>query len=164
MSNKNIVLIGMPSSGKSTIGSFLAKKLNLQFIDIDTLIFDKAKKPLKDIVEQDGLKRFLELQEEVVIKLIPWNSVIATGGSVVYSQLSMNHLKEKGIVVYLKLNYNDLKKRIRDGRRFAKNKEQSFFDLYSERVPLYEKYADFVVDCSGKKVEEIAKEIEELYI
>jgi len=159
MDRKNIVLIGMPSSGKSTVGIGLAHQLGKRFIDTDSVIRRNENRNLKDIVNNDGLKRFLEIQEENILKLHAEDCIIATGGSVVYSDASMRHLKKNGIVVYLKQTLEELEKRVAPDRRFAKDEKQSFRDIYNERVPLYERYADITVDCSAKDVESVISEI-----
>ena len=156
---KNIVLIGMPSSGKSTIGVGLAAILDRNFIDTDSIIQQTEKMDLKDIVNKRGLETFLKIQEFNILNLEAKDSVIATGGSVIYSNNSMYHLKKDGVVVYLKLEINELMKRTEPGRRFARNKEQNYTDLYKERLPLYDKYSDITVDCSGKDVDQIIREI-----
>ncbi|HOJ12274.1 MAG TPA: shikimate kinase [Clostridiales bacterium] len=149
----------MPSSGKSTIGSNLADILNMNYIDTDNLILESQKKDLRDIVSLYGHHEFLKIQEEVILQLDTVNSIIATGGSVIYGDAAMVHLKKDGVVIYLQLDFNSVNSRIKQGRRFAKNEEQSFIDMYHERVPLYERYSDIVIDCSGKDVKAIVKEI-----
>ncbi|MFZ5987877.1 MAG: shikimate kinase [Bacillota bacterium] len=163
MKKLNIVLIGMPSSGKTTVGEPLSKNLSMKFIDTDKIILDNEKRPLRDIVNNDGLQRFLEIQENTILGLDLENHVVSTGGSVVYNSNAMEHLKENSIVVYLKLGLEEIEKRITAERRFARNTEQSFSDLYNERTPLYEKYADVIVDCSNKGVQPIVEEIREIY-
>ena len=123
---KNIVLIGMPSSGKTTVGKPLSKKMGMGFVDTDKLILDREKKPLRDIVIEDGLDKFLSIQEKIVLDLNVENHVISTGGSIVYNEKAMEHLKKFGFIVYLKLGIDELEKRITTERRFARNKEQSF--------------------------------------
>ncbi|MCR4436595.1 MAG: shikimate kinase [Clostridiales bacterium] len=159
MDKKNIVLVGMPSSGKSTIGRALAEELGLQFIDTDQIIMEKEKRPLRDIVEADGTAAFLRIQEDAVRELNLEGYVIATGGSVICGKTSMAHLKENGLVVYLETDFADIEKRVAPGRRFARNREQSLFDVYREREPLYRAYADVTVECSGKTEEEVVREI-----
>jgi shikimate kinase len=160
---KNIVLIGMPSSGKTTIGKPLSKKMGMGFIDTDKLILDREKKALRDIVIEDGLDKFLNIQETTVLDLNVENHVISTGGSIVYNTKAMEHLKKYGLIVYLQLGIDELEKRISGKRRFAKNKEQSFSDIYNERTPLYEKYAHVIVDCGGKGIDTIVNEIGAIY-
>lgn len=164
MSFKNIVLIGMPSSGKSTIGKPLSKELNMQFIDTDALIFDREKKALKDIVNEDGHERFLQIQEEIILRIEAKNHVISTGGSAVYNSKAMEHLRKESFVVFLDVKYDEINNRLEVGRRFARNSDQTFEDLYKERLPLYKKYANTIIDCSNKEVEMIVKEITEQYL
>lgn len=159
----NIILIGMPSSGKTTIGKPLSKKMDMKFIDTDKVILDKEKKPLKDIVIEDGLDTFLNIQETTILDLNVKNCVISTGGSVIYNTKAIEHLKRHGLLVYLKLDIDKLEKRITTKRRFAKDKEQSFLDIYNERTPLYKKYADVIIDCNNKLVDAIVVEIGEIY-
>jgi shikimate kinase len=156
---KNIVLIGMPSSGKSTTGKVISKKTNMSFIDTDLLIKQTEKRLLKDIVNTDGLKKFLEIQEREVLGINAENHVISTGGGVVYSAASMEHLKQNSIIVYLALEYEEIESRVTPERRFARLDGQSLLDIYNERKPLYEKYSDITIKCSGLSVEEIAEEI-----
>lgn len=159
MKKSNIVLIGMPSSGKSSIGGPLSQKLGFDFIDTDKIIIEKEGRALGEIVNNDGLDRFLEIQESVLLNIDVKKCVISTGGSVVYNEKGMNHLKTDGFVVFLKTSLSDIQGRINSNRRFAREKEQTLEDLYNERVPLYEKFSDISVDCSGKKVGELVEEI-----
>ncbi|AEV68439.1 shikimate kinase [Acetivibrio clariflavus] len=164
MKFKNIVLIGMPSSGKSTIGKPLSKELNMQFIDTDSLIFEREKRALKDIVNEDGLERFLQIQENIILEIDAENHVISTGGSVVYNARAMEHLKKDGYVVFLDVKLDEINSRLKSGRRFARNPNQSFEDLYKERLPLYQKYANITIDCSNKSVELLVKEIKDRFL
>lgn len=157
---KNIVLIGMPSSGKSTVGIALAEASKMTFTDTDSIIRDATGKPLSDIVNEDGLKRFLAIQENLILTLHLQNHIIATGGSVVYGEKAMQHLKENGTVIYLKTGYDEIENRITSARRFARNDGQTLRDLYNERTPLYERYADKTIECTGKSVEKIIEEIQ----
>lgn len=164
MNFKNIVLIGMPSSGKSTIGKPLSKELNMQFIDTDSLIFEREKRALKDIVNEDGLERFLQIQESIILDIDAENHVISTGGSVVYNEKAMEHLKRDGFIVFLDVKLDEINNRLKSGRRFARNPSQTFEDLYKERLPLYRKYANITIDCSNKSVELIVKEISDQFL
>lgn len=163
MGMKNIVIIGMPSSGKSSIGEPLSKKLGFDFIDTDKIIFEKEGRPLGEIVSSDGLGRFLEIQECVLMDIDVENYVISTGGSVVYNEKGMNHLKSDGFVVFLKTSLSDIQERITTNRRFAREKEQTLEDIYNERVPLYEKFSDVSLDCSGKSVNQLVEEIYKIF-
>lgn len=145
---ENIVLIGMPGSGKSTVGVILAKVLGYTFVDSDLLIQKEEKRLLKDIIAQEGQDGFLKIENRVNRSIRTEKSVIATGGSVVYCQEAMEHLKKIGAVLYLKLDYQQLNKRLSNliGRGVVLKRGQTLKDLYEERVPLYEKYADYIID------------------
>lgn len=145
---KNVILIGMPGVGKSTIGVLLAKKLGYEFIDSDLLIQSREKRLLKDIIAEEGLDGFLEIEADVNASVEIENVVLATGGSVVYKERAMKHLKKIGTVVYLKVSYEELEKRLGNlkERGVALKEGQTLKDLCDERCPLYEKYADIIVD------------------
>ena len=155
----NIVLIGMPGSGKSTIGPLLAKTFNKEFLDTDEVIRNNEKRELRDIVNESGHETFLQIQEKTLLQINVRDHVIATGGSVVYSGLSMQHLGETGTVVYLQIGFEEVGKRLDPGRRFARRSDQSLLDIYNERKRLYEKYAEITVECDGKTADDIVKEI-----
>lgn len=150
---KNIVLIGMPACGKSVTGVVLAKTLNKQFIDTDLLIQEVAGKGLQDVINEDGIDKFKELEEKVLSELEAENAVISTGGSAIYYDGAMQHLKENGTVVYIKANLKTIKSRLRNikTRGVAMGKGQTLDDLYKQRVPLYEKYADITVITDNKR-------------
>lgn len=145
----NITLIGMPGSGKSTVGVILAKALGYEFIDTDLLIQKQEKRLLREIIAQDGLDRFIEIENQVNRDVICHSSVIAPGGSVVYGVEAMEHLRSISTVVYLRLSYETVATRVSDTtkRGVALRRGQTLKDLYEERCPLYEKYADIVVDA-----------------
>lgn len=151
----NITLIGMPGAGKSTIGVVLAKVLGYQFLDSDLLIQKQEKRRLSEIIEEGGYKGFKDVENRVNASIEAENTVIATGGSVVYCEEAMEHLKSIGTVVYLKLSLNALSKRLGNlkGRGVLLREGQNLTDLYEERTPLYEKYADIVIDEEGKDLE-----------
>ena len=151
----NITLIGMPGVGKSTIGVVLAKILGYQFIDSDLLIQKQEKRRLSTIIEQEGYAGFMKIENRVNAAIDVDDTVIATGGSVVYCEDAMKHLKSVGTVVYLKLSLESLSKRLGNlkGRGVLLKEGQTLKDLYEERTPLYEKYADIVVDEEGKNLE-----------
>jgi shikimate kinase len=161
MNASNIILTGMPGAGKSTLGVLLAKSTGKPFLDTDLLIQQKENRLLQDIINQDGIEKFLDIEKEVILSINVENHVIATGGSVVYRQPSMDHLKKGGIVVYLKLPYTEIEDRIKNikSRGIAMSQNVSLSNLFEERAPLYEKYADITVDCSGKHTEEAISEI-----
>lgn len=151
----NITLIGMPGVGKSTLGVVLAKVLGYQFLDADLLIQKQEKKRLSEIIEDCGPEGFMAIENRVNASIQAENTVIATGGSVVYCQEAMEHLKSIGKVIYLKVSLKALSKRLGNlkGRGVLLKDGQTLEDLYKERIPLYEKYADIVVDEEGKDLE-----------
>ena len=161
---KNIVLIGMPGSGKSTVGVVLAKMLGLHFLDSDLVIQETEGKLLSEIIEEKGPDGFLMVEDRVNADLQCEKTVIATGGSAVFGANAMAHLKEIGTVVYLKLPYRELERRLSDikGRGVVLRDGQTLHDLYEERVPLYEKYADVIVDEHHLNVEQTIEKIMEL--
>ena len=161
MKKNNIVLIGMPGVGKSTIGVVLAKMLGYDFIDADLGIQEKEKKLLREIIAEVGAEGFIEVVNRVNSSIEAEHAIIATGGSVVYGAEAMAHLKEIGTVLYLKLPYEELQKRLRDikGRGVVLKDGQTLKDLYEERVPLYEKYADLTVDEERCSIEQTIDKI-----
>jgi shikimate kinase len=158
---KNIVLIGMPGAGKSTIGVILAKVLGYHFIDSDLLIQDQEKCLLKDIIERDGLEGLIAIEEQVNRDIQTENSVIATGGSVIYGARAMEHLREIGIVIYIKLSYETIKNRLGNikQRGVVFREGQTLKSLYEERCPLYENYAHIIVDGENLAMEELMEKI-----
>lgn len=158
---KNIVLIGMPGSGKSTVGVILAKVLGYKFIDSDLLIQDQEKSLLKDIIEKKGLEGFIEIENQVNADIKTEKTVIATGGSVIYSKEAMAHLSEIGQIIYIQLSLDNLKKRLGDmeQRGVVLKDGQDLKDLYGERCPLYEKHADLIVNSNEKTVEDLLNSI-----
>jgi shikimate kinase len=158
---KNIVLIGMPGVGKSTIGVILAKRLSKDFIDTDLLIQNRHKSTLQNIIERHGYMTLRKYEEEIILSLSGINTVIATGGSAVYSESAMDHLKSEGRIIYLKLNQKGLLERIDDyeTRGIAMAPNQSFSSLFKERIKLYQKHAEIIIDCRSKTHEEIVLEI-----
>lgn len=157
----NVILIGMPGAGKSTIGVVLAKSIGFKFIDSDLLIQEKEGKLLHEIISQVGDEGFREIENTVNSSIVVTKAVIATGGSAVYGKEAMEHFKKIGTVVYLKHSYDEIEKRLGDlGKRGVTIKKgQTLADLYNERTPLYEKYADVVIDCNNKYIRSIVKEI-----
>lgn len=152
----NITLIGMPGVGKSTLGVVLAKILGYQFLDSDLLIQQQEERRLSRIIEEEGIEGFKKIENRVNASIEVQDTVIATGGSVVYCAEAMQHLKSVGKVVYLKLSYKSIKKRLGNlkGRGVVLKEGQTLLDLYEERIPLYEKYADIVVNEEGRSLEE----------
>lgn len=171
---KNIVLIGMPAAGKSTIGIILAKVLGFRFLDTDLEIPEKYSAEahehsaethgyasLQDIINQSGIQDFLHIEEKVILGLHLTGYVIATGGSVVYSSAAMEHLRKDNRVIYLKIDYEEMNKRIKNitSRGIVIRNDQSLPDLFREREPLYRKYADLTIECKHKSMEDIVNEI-----
>lgn len=157
----NVILIGMPGAGKSTVGVVLAKKMGYAFVDSDLLIQERENMLLHEILEQKGLEAFNQIENEVNATLKANHSVIATGGSVIYGMEAMMHFKSIGSILYLKLDYEELESRVGDleQRGVAIRPGQTLEDLYEERTPLYEKYADITIDCNNKSIREIVHEI-----
>lgn len=157
----NITLIGMPASGKSSVGVVLAKRLGKKFVDTDIVIQEKYGKLLKELIEEHGDEGFREIEDEVNAGLDLDNSIISPGGSVVYGEKAMQHLKEISVIIYLELSYTAIKSRLGDLRErgITLKEGQSLKDLYLERVPLYERYADITVNEMKKS---LAKTIDEI--
>ncbi|MDD4474444.1 MAG: shikimate kinase [Eubacteriales bacterium] len=160
---KNIILIGMPGAGKSTIGVILAKTLGLDFIDTDLIIQHREKRMLQDIIDNDGIKGFIEIEKDAILSLDCEDSVIATGGSVVLSEEAMEHLKRLGTVIFIDVSYKEIERRIKNitTRGIVKSKDKSLLDTYKERLPLYKKFADATVIAKNKTSEEIVTEIKD---
>lgn len=161
MEKNNIVLIGMPGAGKSTVGVVLAKKLGMRFVDSDLVIQDTYGKLLHELIEEHGVEGFWKIENDVNASLEMQQSVIATGGSVIYGAGAMEHLRRIGTVVYLKLPYEEVEERLGDlnARGVTLQPGQTLSDLYAERTPLYEKYAHVTVECSGKTLREVMEEV-----
>lgn len=151
MARTNLILIGMPASGKSTVGVILAKVIGYDFIDTDILIQKAEKKRLSAIIAEKGVEGFLEVENRVNAAVEADHCVIATGGSAVYGEEAMRHFKQIGHIMYLKVSYDTISKRLKSikKRGVALKEGQSLRDLYDERVLLYEKYADTVVEGTG---------------
>jgi shikimate kinase len=161
MNRKNVILIGMPGAGKSTVGVILAKRLGYAFIDTDLLIQTRVGKTLQAIINEDGLDDFRRIEEQTLLDLDCDRTVIATGGSAVYSRKAMEHLKDNGIAVFINTPLQTLQGRISDmeTRGMVITPGESFAGLFLERNPLYRKFADIIVDDQAKTVELIAEEI-----
>ena len=159
----NIILIGMPGVGKSTIGVILAKVLGYQFVDADLLIQQQEGKLLKDIISEVGTEGFIQVENRVNASIQTRRTIIATGGSVVYGKEAMEHLKSIGIVVYLKVPFTILEKRLADikGRGVVLKEGQSLWDLYHERTPLYEMYSDVEISEEDLSIEETVEKLVE---
>lgn len=157
----NIVLIGMPGVGKSTIGVVLAKNLGCHFMDSDIVIQQQTGKLLHEIITEKGLDGFLQTEDEVNAGIDAEKTVIATGGSAVFGKHAMQHLAENGTIIYLSLPYEQIEERLGDlhKRGVALRENQTLYDIYQERIPLYEKYADLIIDCQQKSIRQIVAEI-----
>ena len=164
MKMNNITLIGMPGAGKSTLGVVLAKILGYEFLDSDLLIQKEEKRRLYQIIDEEGEEGFKTIENRVNASIDTENTVIATGGSVVYCSEAMEHLKSIGKVVYLSLSLESLEKRLGNllKRGVAIRNGSTLKDLYDERVPLYEKYADIIVDERDKGIREVVETIEHM--
>ena len=160
---KNIVLIGMPGAGKSTVGVLLAKSMLMSFCDTDLLIQNETGESLSDTIKKQGIDAFIRLEDEIIFKNDFKNSVIATGGSAVYGERAMNKLKENGKIVYLHVDFNEIEKRVTNitTRGIVLKNGKSLADAFDERKPLYDKYADVVIDCTGSTIENSVKMLAE---
>lgn len=161
MNKENIILIGMPGSGKSTCGVLAAKALLKNFFDTDLLFQGLEEKRLQDIIDDDGIEYFLSAEERAILSLDINATVVATGGSVVYSYKSMEHLKKSGKVIYLHLSYDTMVDRIKNitTRGVVVKEGDSLEDMYNERLPMYQKWADVVINCDNNTVEQTVEKI-----
>ncbi len=157
----NLILIGMPGCGKSTVGVVLAKVLGFQFMDSDLLIQEQESRLLKDIIAEDGLERFLEIEDRVNAQIDCEHTIIATGGSVIYGLKAMQHLRQIGTVIYLKLSCEAISERLGDlnERGVVLKQGQDLYSLYEERCPLYEKYAHITINAEEKSIREMTERI-----
>lgn len=157
----NVVLIGMPGSGKSTCGVVAAKMMLKNFFDTDLLIQNIEDSLLQDIIDKRGNDYFKKAEEDAILSLDIQGTVIATGGSVIYSQRAMEHLKSLGKIIYLHLDYDHMCERISNlsTRGVLMNNGSTLLDMYNERLPLYKKWADATIDCNNNTVEQTARQI-----
>lgn len=161
INEENIILIGMPGAGKSTCGVLAAKILLKNFFDTDLLIQSIESKRLQQIIDEKGVAEFKKAEEQAVLSLDIKGTVIATGGSVVYSEKAMRHLKSMGKIIYMHLSYEEMKGRIKNlsTRGIVLENGETLLDMYNERLPLYKKYADHVIDCDGNSIDDTVAEI-----
>ena len=157
----NLIFIGMPAVGKSTVGVVVAKRLGKRFVDVDLVIQEQEKKLLREIIKDVGEDGFLKVENRVNAGIEAENSVISPGGSVVYCEEAMRHYKEIGTIVYLKASYQTIKRRIRNPKKrgVVLREGQTLRDLYNERVPYFEKYADITVCEDGCRIEETIENV-----
>ena len=157
----NIVLIGMPGCGKSTVGALLASALHMDFVDTDIVLQEEQGKKLQTIIDAVGNDAFLKIEEDCICGLEYNNTVIATGGSVVYGKKAMRHLHHNGLIVYIQLPYKEIEKRLSNlaTRGVTLREGQTLRDLYDERIPLYEAEADIVFDASHEEIEQTTREL-----
>ena len=157
----NLILIGMPGAGKSTIGVLVAQYAHLGFLDTDLLLQAREGRSLQEIVDQEGYLGMRAAEERLILSLDCQNHVIATGGSVVYSEAAMQHLGSLGQIIFLHLPLEELLPRLTDldTRGLVRRPGQSLADLYAERLPLYRRYAHLTIDCQGLTPEQVARVI-----
>lgn len=158
---KNLILIGMPACGKSTVGVILAKTMGKRFMDTDLLIQEREGALLQDLINQKGDDYFKKVEEYVLRSIEVENTVISTGGSAVYYPKAISHFKKKGVVIYIKVSYESIEKRLNNitTRGITMAPGQTLKDLYDERIPLYEANADIVADTENLTVEETVEKI-----
>lgn len=159
--NNNVILIGMSGAGKSTLGVLLAKALGYSFTDTDLLIQQREGRLLQNIIDEEGLDYFMDTEEQTVSSVEAERCVISTGGSVVYSDRAMAHLCSLGRVVYLSVPFEELEKRLSNikTRGIVFKGSNDLRAVYEERLPLYEKYADLTVACTGKDIEDSVEQL-----
>lgn len=157
----NIILIGMPGCGKSTCGVLVAKALCKSFVDTDLLIQSAEGCPLQEIIEKKGNDYFKEIEEKILVKSDFQNSIIATGGSAVYYESAMNHFKENGKIVYLKISLDEMLSRIKNikTRGILLQNGETIEEMFEKREGLYEKYADVIIDCNNTDIEKTVENI-----
>jgi shikimate kinase len=159
--SRNLIFIGMPGSGKSTVGVLVAKRLGMGFVDTDLLIQEEAGRTLQDIVDQDGYQALRRIEEQVLLKLSVESQVISTGGSAVYSDAAMRHLKANGTVVFLDIPLEVVVQRIGDYslRGISRRPDQSLSELFDERFALYSRYADITVKGEGLTQDQVCETV-----
>lgn len=156
---KNIVLIGMPGTGKTTIGKEVSNCTGLKYLDTDDLVKNRCSMELKDFVALNGSEAFMSLQRNVISEILDKDYVIATGGSVVQDSETMEHLNKIGEIVYLETPFEVLEERLAPDRKLARKNGESFKDLFNKREVLYRKYSKYIIDCSSKDLTAITQEV-----
>ncbi|MHA1723260.1 MAG: shikimate kinase [Promethearchaeota archaeon] len=159
---KSLTLVGMPGSGKSTIGKLLAESLNYTFIDTDNYIEKREKKKLQQLIDEIGDESFCAIEEKCILELLPLNNhILAPGGSIIYSKKLMESLRNQSIIIFLDLPLNEIENRLKnkESRGIVGLKTKNLKELFKERVPLYKKYADLIISCDNKTELQIAEEI-----
>ena len=161
---KNLILIGMPAAGKSTVGVVIAKRIGYEFVDTDLLIQKQEKRLLREIIETEGNEKFLEIENQVNRDLDVEKTVISPGGSVVYCEEAMQHFKEIGTIVFLKVSFEEIQKRVSNlkGRGVVLRDGQTLWEVYEERNRLFEKYADYTIVEEGKTLAETNEQVLDL--
>ena len=156
-----VILIGMPASGKSTVGVLLAKTLGKGFIDTDLIIQQQQGRLLQQLIDENGLDHFLMCEEQAALAVEAGDNIIATGGSMVMSTKAMEHLKSLGTVVYIQTSFDEIRRRLRNikTRGIAMGKSQTLEQVYNLRCPLYEKYADLIIPTSVSTIEETVQRV-----
>ena len=165
MKKSNIVMIGMPGSGKSTLGLALAEQIGYTFVDVDRVIEAETGKLLKEIIAEQGDDGFLKVEEEINASLQAERTVFAPGGSVIYGPKAMEHLKEIATIVYLKVPFEELEKRLGNlqERGVVLKDGMTLRDLYNERLPYYHRYAEVIMDETGKDFEQTVTALKEIF-
>ena len=160
---KNIILIGMPTSGKTTIGTELSAVIGYGYIDSDSVIVARSGKNLRDLIAELGNEKYLDFEAKVNSEIAASRCVIATGGSAIYRDDALNKLRENGIVVYLKMSYEEMCRRLGDSAARGVGLKEGFtlLDMYNERIPMYEKHADLTVEIDGKTLAECVRAVKE---
>ena len=155
------LIAGKARSGKSTVGVILAKTLGIGFVDTDLIIQKNEKRLLQEIIDNDGIEKFLDCEAKAVLSFNDDNCVVATGGSVIFREEAINHLKKKGEIIYLNVSLDEIKSRLDNisTRGVAATKNQTIDDIYNERSPLYLRYADIVLDLKDSNVEQTVEKI-----
>jgi len=158
---ENVVMVGMPGAGKSTIGVLLAKETSFDFLDVDVYIQGQEHRRLQEIIDVEGIGVFKELEEKYLCEIDVNGVVVSTGGSAIYSKKGINSLKKKGLVIFLKINMKTLEERLGDfsTRGVVIAPGQTFEDLFAERNKLYGEAADLIIECDGKTQDELVEEI-----